>query len=179
MWKCQKCKEQCEDTFDSCWNCGTGRDGSAPTEPFPENGATTSSEPSRPKRRGMGQDESPSAEPFPDRQKNGGLFMEGRSYKTAFTIAQIGEYLSWAVIVIAVLVGLSFMTSYGIMAGIGVMMIVGLPGFFLVYLSQLMLIFIDTENNTRQVMSEVQKTNSMLAETLGTMAKNLNELAKR
>lgn len=30
MWKCAKCKEECEDNFDSCWSCGTGRDGSAP-----------------------------------------------------------------------------------------------------------------------------------------------------
>jgi len=30
MWNCSKCKEQCEDNFDSCWSCGTGRDGSAP-----------------------------------------------------------------------------------------------------------------------------------------------------
>ncbi len=34
MWNCQKCREECEDTFDSCWNCGTGRDGSLPTEAF-------------------------------------------------------------------------------------------------------------------------------------------------
>ncbi len=30
MWKCQKCKEECEDNFDSCWSCGTGRDGTPP-----------------------------------------------------------------------------------------------------------------------------------------------------
>ncbi len=36
MWKCPKCKEQCEDNFDSCWSCGTGRDGSVSSEPFPE-----------------------------------------------------------------------------------------------------------------------------------------------
>ena len=34
MWKCKKCKETCEDTFDSCWNCGTGRDGVPSAEPF-------------------------------------------------------------------------------------------------------------------------------------------------
>ena len=26
MWKCPKCKEVCEDNFDSCWNCSTARD---------------------------------------------------------------------------------------------------------------------------------------------------------
>lgn len=49
MWKCSKCKEECEDTFDSCWNCGAGRDGTPPAEPFPERGSTASSQPSRPK----------------------------------------------------------------------------------------------------------------------------------
>jgi hypothetical protein len=105
--------------------------------------------------------------------------MEGRSYKTAFTIAKIGEVLSWAVILIGVLIGLSLMGNYGVGAGMAVIIIIGLPGFFLVYLSQLTLIFIDTENNTRQAMFEIQKTNAMLAETLGSMANNLNIMAKR
>ena len=33
MWKCQKCGEEIEDTFDACWNCGTGRDGAPPQTP--------------------------------------------------------------------------------------------------------------------------------------------------
>jgi len=49
MWKCPKCKEECEDTFDSCWSCGTGRDGAPSTEPFPEKKETVSSQASRPK----------------------------------------------------------------------------------------------------------------------------------
>lgn len=32
-WKCQKCGEESEDSFDSCWNCGTGAGGSAPENP--------------------------------------------------------------------------------------------------------------------------------------------------
>jgi RNA polymerase subunit RPABC4/transcription elongation factor Spt4 len=28
MWKCSKCGEQVEATFDVCWSCGTGKDGS-------------------------------------------------------------------------------------------------------------------------------------------------------
>jgi hypothetical protein len=27
MWQCVKCREQLEDSFDVCWNCGTARDG--------------------------------------------------------------------------------------------------------------------------------------------------------
>jgi len=27
MWTCSKCREQVEDGFDACWNCGTSREG--------------------------------------------------------------------------------------------------------------------------------------------------------
>jgi len=29
MWRCAHCGEECEDSFEVCWNCGVGRDGSA------------------------------------------------------------------------------------------------------------------------------------------------------
>lgn len=105
--------------------------------------------------------------------------MAERSYKTAFTIAKIGEIISWVIIGIGILIGISLMYDYGAKVGFAVMIIIGIPGFYLVYLSQMILIFIDTENNTRQAMMEVRKTNAMLAETLGSMANNLHELAKR
>ncbi len=105
--------------------------------------------------------------------------MAGRTYSTAFTIAKIGEILSWAVIIIGVLIGFALMSKFGVAAGIAIMIVICIPGFYLVFLSQLTLVFIDTENNTHQALTEIQKTNSMLAETLGNMANNLNELAKR
>jgi hypothetical protein len=27
VWECKKCREQIEDSFEVCWNCGTSRDG--------------------------------------------------------------------------------------------------------------------------------------------------------
>jgi predicted nucleic-acid-binding Zn-ribbon protein len=30
MWTCCKCNEELEDQFDSCWKCGTGKDGVTP-----------------------------------------------------------------------------------------------------------------------------------------------------
>ena len=27
MWQCMKCRQEVEDNFDVCWNCGTSRDG--------------------------------------------------------------------------------------------------------------------------------------------------------
>jgi membrane protease YdiL (CAAX protease family) len=34
MWQCHKCGEEIEDTFDACWWCGTGRDGTIAAEDF-------------------------------------------------------------------------------------------------------------------------------------------------
>lgn len=34
MWTCTKCREQIEDSFDSCWSCGTARDGTPPANPI-------------------------------------------------------------------------------------------------------------------------------------------------
>ena len=31
MWNCQKCGEQVEDQFDTCWKCGTPKAGAPPT----------------------------------------------------------------------------------------------------------------------------------------------------
>ena len=33
MWTCSNCKEELEEEFDSCWQCGTARDGSPPKNP--------------------------------------------------------------------------------------------------------------------------------------------------
>ena len=34
MWVCSNCNEQLEDQFDSCWKCGTARDGTPPPDDF-------------------------------------------------------------------------------------------------------------------------------------------------
>ncbi len=35
MWNCPKCGESSEDSFDACWKCGIGRDGTAPSAAAP------------------------------------------------------------------------------------------------------------------------------------------------
>lgn len=32
-WTCPHCGEAIEDTFDTCWKCGTSRDGAPPADP--------------------------------------------------------------------------------------------------------------------------------------------------
>lgn len=33
MWKCSNCSTEVEGDLDSCWKCGTGKDGSPPEDP--------------------------------------------------------------------------------------------------------------------------------------------------
>lgn len=105
--------------------------------------------------------------------------MEERRYKTAFLIVRISEIAGWVLILIGVLAGLGSLEKMG--AGVSFAIIVAsvVVGLICVFCSQLLLIFVDTENNTRQAMNEVRKTNTMLSETLGSMAANLNKIAGR
>ena len=107
--------------------------------------------------------------------------MEERQYNTAYTIAKISEYLGWIVIfggiVAGVIVG-SEMTN-GAVLGIGTALLSILSGLALVFSSQLTLIFIDTEHNTRQIVREMEQTNAMLADTLGKMVTSLNKIATK
>ena len=59
MWKCSKCKETIEDSFDSCWNCGTGKDGTPAPADF---GAEQEEEP--PESEGASKKSSVSASAF-------------------------------------------------------------------------------------------------------------------
>jgi len=105
--------------------------------------------------------------------------METRSYQTAFTFAKIAEILSFVIIAVGGLTCFYLVEKIGGFFTFVFMLSIGIFGFSLVFLSQLVLIFIDTENNTRQVMSEIRKTNSILGETLGIIANNLNKLVER
>lgn len=43
MWKCKKCGEELEDTFDTCWQCSTPDDGTSPRLPASSTPAASSS----------------------------------------------------------------------------------------------------------------------------------------
>jgi hypothetical protein len=103
--------------------------------------------------------------------------MEERQYKTAFLLAKVGEILGWASVVIGFISGFGTIARLGIGAAIAIVAFTAVAGIALVFASQLTLIFIDTENNTRHAMSEIRKTNLMLAETLGGMASNIGIIA--
>ena len=105
--------------------------------------------------------------------------MNIRNYKTAFTIAKIGEIIGWLLVVLGILVGIILIDKIGIALALLAILIASSIGILFVFISQLTLIFIDTENNTRIATVEAQKTNTMLSETLGSIGMNLDKIAKK
>ncbi|MDP2278893.1 MAG: hypothetical protein Q8K51_11775 [Nitrospirota bacterium] len=96
------------------------------------------------------------------RKKEASAITGERHYKTAFTIAKISEIGGWAIIAVGfiIAVSLGFFNS----VALGAVIISVVLGIFCIFQSQLILIVIDTENNTRQVISELKKANMLLKE---------------
>lgn len=105
--------------------------------------------------------------------------MQQRKYVTAYFVAKIVEVLSWLILIGGVIAGIAIGSeSRNSAIGIAIVIISIVFGLVLVFSSQLTLIFIDTENNTRNIVNEIAKTNAMLGETIGTIATNIEKVAK-
>ncbi len=105
--------------------------------------------------------------------------MEERKYKAAYIIAKTFEVLSWLIIVGGIIGGIALVDAVNPSVGFALIVISIVFGLILVFASQLTLIFIDTENNTRIIATESVKTNAMLSETIGTIAANLGKLVNK
>ena len=155
MWKCPKCKEDCEDNFDSCWSCGTGRDGSPPAEPFPEGGSIAS-------------ESSPTPSSTPRPSKSGRRSIMSRymdAYLVARTVTAVGETVK----VIAFVIG-GGIALFGLVAGSksehyeaavgGIMLgaIVAIPiwvlGILVAALGQILKATLDTAVNTSPLLTK-------------------------
>jgi hypothetical protein len=119
MWICPKCKEECEESFDSCWNCSTGRDGAPSAEPLKEKVGMASSQPSGSKG---------------SRQKLMSRYAD--SYLVARTITAFGAIVKFiafiiggGIILVSIIIG-SQSTPY-ILGGILLAVIVGFPVYVL------------------------------------------------
>jgi len=91
-----------------------------------------------------------------------GLFEEvdrenNRRYKTTLSIGRFIEFIGWAVVVIAGILALMGIDKglWALLPALGI----GIGGILIVYTGQLILIFVDIENNTR-------KTNELLLKQL-------------
>lgn len=125
MWKCTICREECEDNFDSCWSCGTGRDGIPTSEQLPEPGQQTAHS-------------SSPALSSASRQSKSGLSAIMVRYKDAYRIARTVTGFGETVKVLAVVLGV-VVAAIGFAAGsddfkvggIALGVVIGLPIFIL------------------------------------------------
>ena len=112
MWICPKCHEESEDTFNRCWKCGTGRDGSPPAEPLEPDGGTLTDEVVLPAHAS----EPSVASARPSGPPRGGRRSVMSRYTDAYLIARSVTALGGIVKVIAIAIGGSI-AVLGMMAG--------------------------------------------------------------
>lgn len=167
MWNCQKCKEECEDTFDNCWNCGTGRDGSLPPEAFEDQVQTDSDA------------VLPHSSSSAKEAKRGNRLIVSRytdAYLTARTITAVGNIVKFIAFIISVgsivLMGFvaksqSTITPQIILGGIILGAIVGIPiyvlGILVSALGQILKATLDSAVNSSPLLTkdEIRKMMSL------------------
>ena len=104
--------------------------------------------------------------------------MNPRRYKTAYAIAKTMEVLSWMIMIIGICTSIiiAFDTSFWVAIGGSLMAIIF--GVMSMFSAQLTLIFIDTENNTRQMETELKETREVFIETMGILISKLTKITK-
>lgn len=98
-----------------------------------------------------------------------------RHYKTAYTLAKVIEFISWFILIGGIISGIALASDFGDPTlGIIIVLVSLVFGLLLVFLSQLTLIFIDTENNTRKSSYELEKMSCILSEMSKSFESRIN-----
>ncbi|MEN6420521.1 MAG: hypothetical protein ABFD76_01125 [Smithella sp.] len=140
MWKCKKCGEENEDTFDSCWSCSTDHDGISSTDT-----KTLKS---------LKEDVSTS-----DYSKS----EYTTTYGTARATAQFVSFIGWAVFIISLLIlAGSLIKSLGPDQGFALIGIFpsfagAVSGLLLVMAGQMTRAIVDTADNTGNMLAITKK----------------------
>jgi hypothetical protein len=153
MWKCKKCGEENEDSFDSCWSCGVNQDGTGSA---------------RDGRCGVRQEESESVKnDFKSSKENvakSSSFIDYTStYDTTRMIASFVSFIGWVIAVISVMIVLvSLEQIFKENSGIGLMgLFPSLAGFasglFLVMSGQVTRALVNTADNTGQMLAVMKR----------------------
>jgi hypothetical protein len=95
MWKCKKCGEVLEDSFDSCWQCNTPNDGSSPRLPNAPGTRQDNPKPGSRPQRG-----SPTSAPSAIKRYND-------AYLVAITIAAVGRLIKAIALFLGALIALA------------------------------------------------------------------------
>jgi hypothetical protein len=139
MWKCKKCGEENEDSFDSCWSCAVSEDGSVAVNP----------KESRYIKEDAAKGETPTG--------------YTSTYGTARGIAQFVSFVGWIVVGISGLVLIVILAksteSRGNFALMGLLPALGgvISGLLLVMAGQLTRATVDTADNTGQMLSVMKR----------------------
>lgn len=149
MWKCKKCGEKNEDSFDSCWSCGVGQDGVA-TENIEEF-------------QSIKEDVEKSNVMREDVNRSNDAAHYNSTYDTTRMIAACVSFVGWFVVGISVLILLVSLVksndSYGGFALMGLFPAFAgiISGLLLVMAGQLTRATVDTADNTGQMLSLMKK----------------------
>ena len=159
MWKCKNCSEQIENNFDSCWNCGYSRDGSAPKE-----SEDVLSEAVLPNGELLSRI---AASSTTSRSRSDIAQALTRRYTDAYIAARwlirIGSIIKWVAVALAVVIFIVGVSSrapgdFGLLIGIFLACAVGIPTFVLGILisgqGQTHLATLDTAVNTSRHLSK-------------------------
>ncbi len=106
-------------------------------------------------------------------KKNRGVKMDRGKYNTAYSIGKLMEVVGWITMGLGVIISLIAFEQLGVLALL-IFIVSIVSGLIIVFQAQIILIIIDTEFNTREIASEIKKTNLMLAESLGKIIAKLN-----
>ena len=148
MWKCKKCGEKNEDSFDSCWSCGTNQDGDTP--------------PNLKKFQAMKEDAAKGNLIEEDNRSNNTDHYTS-TYDTTRMIAACVSFVGWIVFGISILILLiSLVQSTGSYGGFALMGLFPafagiMSGLFLVMAGQLTRTTVDTADNTGQMLSLMKR----------------------
>jgi len=143
MWKCKKCGEKNEDSFDSCWSCGSSQDGVDPenAEEF----------------KLMKEEVDKSI------TKNNDTSHYTSTYDTTRIIAACVSFVGWVVVSISVIILLVSLVqstkSYGGFALMGLFPAFAgiISGLLLVMAGQLTRATVDTADNTGQMLALMKR----------------------
>ena len=136
MWKCKKCGEQIEDNFEACWQCGTEKAGSPPSD----------------------------QQVFEEQERELETEVQGDQlrYPALRLIARIYRRLAWLVVVLGVIGVIFGFVSLGTVV-LGVLLILGsliggaIGCVTLLAVSEALMVFIDIEENTRLSISRINR----------------------
>ncbi len=126
MWTCKKCKEENEDSFEICWNCGQDS-GIIQNEKKPSKKVILKQK-------------------MDDTEKS--LEMK-QKYPALAIISSVGKFFAWIILIVSIILSIIQIAKTPNIYSISLTLLVGIVCFVIIIaLSELIVLFIDIEKNT-------------------------------